>query len=159
MELLIYIAILSGLMIVVSNMFISLSKGNGQSNAKSEVDSSIRFVSELLRQDLKNASSVLAPSIGVPSSTLVLTRGGVTITYDVSSGILRRKEGTASPLNITNSNVTVSSPTFTRIENTNLDFSSTSVAIKLNIVFNYNSPNPDWTYSSSLQTSVNLYPQ
>lgn len=163
LELLIYVAILSGLMIVSTNMFISLSRGQGQSQAKAEVDTAIRFATELLRQDIKNASAVSTPSVGVPNSTLSLTRSilGVptTIIYDISGGVLRRKEGAASAVNITNSNITVSTPTFTRIENTNLVFSSTSVAIKINMTFGYNSTSPDWKYSTSLQTTVNLYPQ
>jgi hypothetical protein len=144
-------------------MFISLSRGQGQSQARAEVDTSIRFATELLRQDLKNASTVTIPTSGNSSSTLTLTRSiiGVptTIVYDMSGGILRRKEGVASPVNVTNSNITVSIPTFTRIENTNLDFSSTSVAIKINMTFSYNSTSPDWAYSTSLQTTVDLYPQ
>lgn len=140
-------------------MFISLSKGSGQTSAKSEVDTSIRFATELLKQDLKNASVVSTPTLGTPSSTLVLTRGGTSIIYDISSGVLRRKEGVASPVNITNSNITVGTPVFTRIENTNLDFGSTSTTIKLNMSFSYNSTSPDWKYSTVLETSVNLYPQ
>lgn len=163
LELLIYIAILSGLMIVSTNMFISLSRGQGQTQAKSEVDTSIRFATELLRQDLKNATAVSTPAAGVPNSTLTLTRiiatVPTTIIYDVSGGALRRKEGAATAVNITNSNITVGTPTFTRIENTNLVFSSTSVAIKINMTFGYNSTSPDWKYSTSLQTTVDLYPQ
>lgn len=159
-ELLIYVAILSGLMVVSSNMFISLSKGNGQSNAKSEVDSAIRFAGELLRQDLKNASVVSVPVSGGSSSSLTLTRAGTTIVYDVSSGVLRRKEGVAMPVNLTNSNITVGTPTFTRIENTNVVFtSSKNIVIKISMTFSYNGSGSDWVYSNSLQTSINLYPQ
>ena len=157
LELLIYVAILSGLVVVISSTFISLSKGNGQSQAKSEVNSAIRFATELLRQDLKNASAVTVPSVGTPSATLTLTRGGVTIIYDVSGGILRRKEGAADPVNVTTSSVTVSAPVFTRIENTNTVFSTTNVSIKINMTFAYNSNSSDWTYSASLQTTVSLY--
>ena len=157
LELLIYVAILSGLVVIISSTFISLSKGNGQSQAKSEVNGAIRFATELLRQDLKNASAVSVPTAGTPSATLTLTRGGVTIIYDISGGILRRKEGAASPVNVTNSNITVSTPTFTRIENTNTVFSTTNVSIKINMTFAYNSNSSDWTYSASLQTTVSLY--
>lgn len=161
LELLIYISILSILVVVISNTFISLSRGNGQSQARSEVNNSIRFATELLRQDLKNASAVATPSLGTPSSTISLTRSiadvPTTIVYDISAGILRRKEGAASPSNITSSNISVSAPTFTRIENTNPVFSTTNVTIKINMTFNYNSTSPDWTYSSSLQTAVDLY--
>ena len=157
LELLIYISILSVLTVVVSSTFISLSKGSGQSQAKSEVNSAIRFTSELLRQDLKNASAISVPSAPGSSSTLTLTRGGVTIIYDVSSGALRRKEGTASPVNITNPNISAGTPTFTRVENTNSVFSTTSVSVKVNMTFSYNSTSPDWAYYTSLQTTVDLY--
>lgn len=159
LELLIYMAILSGLIIISSNMFISLSKGQGQTQAKSEVDSSVRFASELLRQDIKNASSISTPTIGTPSSSMTLVRNGVTIIYDVSGGVLRRKEGISSPENITGSNITVSSPSFTRIENTNLVFSSNNknTVISISMVFGYNSSSPDWSYSTMLRTAVGLY--
>ncbi|MEK6877199.1 MAG: type II secretion system protein [Thermoproteota archaeon] len=157
LELLVYIAILSILVIVISNTFISLSKGRGQSQAKSEVHSAIRFATELLRQDIKNASVITTPISGGSSSTLTLTRGGVTIVYDTLGGILRRKEGVAPPVDVTNSSIFVNTPTFTRIENTNVVFSATDITIKINMMFSYNSTSPDWNYSTSLQTTVNLY--
>lgn len=157
LELLIYLTILSILVVVISNTFISLSRGNGQSQAKSEVNSAIRFATELLRQDLKNASVISTPASPSSSGTLTLTRSGVTIVYDVSGGSLRRKEGVADPTNITNSNIFVSTPTFTRIENTNSVFNTANITIKINMTFGYNSTSPDWAYSTSLQTTVNLY--
>ena len=156
-ELLIYIAILSIIVVVISNILISLSNSNAQSQARSEVNSSIRFAGELLRQDLKNASSVSIPSLGTPSSTLTLVRNGTTIVYDTSSGFLRRKEGAASAINITNSNVVVGIPVFTRIENTNTVFNTTNISIKINITFSYNSTVPALAYSTSLENTINLY--
>lgn len=158
MELLIYIAVLSIVMVAISNTFISISRGNGQSQAKTEVDSAIRFAGELLKQDIKNASTISVPATaGSSNSTLSLIRNGTVILYDVSTGVLRRKEGTNSPVNLTNSTISVGVPTFTRIENTNTTFSVTNVAIKINMTFSYNSNSPDWTYSTSLQTTVNSY--
>jgi prepilin-type N-terminal cleavage/methylation domain-containing protein len=157
LELLIYITVLSILLVIISNTFISLSKGNGQSQARSEVDSAVRFSLELIKQDLKNASVVTTPASGGSSSTLTLTRGGVTIIYDVSAGALRRKEGAAAAVNVTNPNITVGTPTFTRLENTNTAFSITSVSIKVAMSFSYNSTSPDWAYSTSAQSSFDLY--
>ena len=156
LELLIYVTILSIIVVIISNTFAILSKGRAQSQARSEVDSSIRFANEIIRQDLKNASAVSTPAMGTPSSTLSLTRGGVVIVYDVVGGILRRKEGDALPVNVTNINVLVGAPVFTRIENTNLVFGSTDLAIKISMTFNYNSASADWVYSASLQSTVNL---
>lgn len=159
LELLIYIAILSILMVVISNILISFLKANGQSQSKNEVNSSIRFVGELLRQDIRNASSVSEPAspAGTSSSTLILTRNGVTITYDTSGGILRRQENGNPTVDVTNSKVLVGTPIFTRIENANSVFNTTSVAIAINMTFSYNSASPDLAYSDSLQTTVSLY--
>ena len=156
-EFLIYIAILSIIVVVISNILISLSNSNAQSQARSEVNSSIRFAGELLRQDLKNASSVSIPASGNSSSSLTLVRNGTTIIYDVSNGFLRRKEGVASAVNITNSNIVVGTPSFTRIENSNAVFGTTNISIKINITFSYNSTVAALTYSTSLETTVNLY--
>ncbi|MFZ2205093.1 MAG: prepilin-type N-terminal cleavage/methylation domain-containing protein [Minisyncoccia bacterium] len=159
LELLIYLAILSVLVVVIANIFISLSKSNAQSQAKSEVNSAIRFASELLRQDIKSSSVISVPTTpgGTTSPTLTLTRDGVVIIWDTSAGVLRRKEGSANPINVTNANVLVGTPVFTRIENANQTFGTTNVSIGINITFSYNSASPDSTYSDSLQTTINSY--
>lgn len=155
-ELLIYIAVLSAIVVVISNILISLSRSNGQSQARSEVNSSIRFANELLRQDIKNASIITTPASGTSSSSLNLTRNGVVISYDVLNGVLRRtKDGVLS--SVTNSNISVDNLNFTRIENTNTEFSKTNISIKVNMTFRYNSTSPDWVYSTSLENTVSLY--
>ena len=157
LEILIYVSILSIIVVIVSSTFVSLSRGRGQSMARNEVNNAIRFSTELLRQDIKNASVVSVPTTGSTSSTLTLTRGGTVIIYDVSGGSLRRQEGINNPVNLTNSSVTVSTPVFTRIENTNTLFSDTDISLKINMTFSYNSTSPDWAYSTSMQTAVDIY--
>lgn len=155
-ELLIYMVILSGLMVVVSSSFISLSKGRGQAQGRSEVQSSIRFATERIRQDIKAATAVSVPSSGSASSTLVLTVSGTTITYDVATGTLRRKEGSNSPVAITGSIIRVNSPTFTVLSNYNERLTATTTAVQILMTFNYNASSTDWTYSNTLRTTVNL---
>lgn len=144
-------------MVVISNTFISLSKIQGQSQARNEVDRDVGFATELLRQDLKNASVISVPAAVGTGSTLTLNRDGVVIVYDVLGGVLRRQEGVATAVNITSPNTIVSTPVFTRIENTNAVFSKTQVTIKVNMTFSYNSTSSDWIYSTSLQTTISLY--
>ena len=159
LELLIYIAILSGLMVVVTDAFTSLSKGRGQSQAKSEVNAAIRFATEKIRQDLKGASAVATPVLGTSSSTLSMTIAGVTIIYDVSAGQLRRKEGAAAQVAVTGSNISVSAPTFTRLENYSTysgQLNATTTAIQVAMTMSYNSSSTDWRYSDSLRTTVSL---
>ncbi len=155
LELLIYLAILSGLMVVISNTFISLSKGRGQAQTRSEVNSAIRFATERIRQDLKGASAVITPTLGVPGATLQITVGGMPITYDVLSGQLRRNDnGTIATT--TGANVVVGAPVFTRIENYNAALLSTTTSVQVDMTFNYNSSSSDWKYSTTLRTSVSL---
>jgi len=158
LELLIYIAILSGLMVVVSDAFISLSKGRGQSEARSEVNSAIRFASDIIKQDIKNATAVISPSLGTPGSALTLTVGGVPIVYDITGGILRRSVG-GTPENVTGGSVSVDVPTFTRIENFNPNIGAsgaTTTAIQVVMTMRYNSSSGDWAYVDTLRTTATL---
>jgi hypothetical protein len=153
MELLIYTAILSIVVVLVSNILISLSKSDAQSQAKSEVNSSVRFVGELLRQDIKSASVVSIPSINTPDVTLSLTRrvDGKTIIYQLVGNVLTRKEGDDPEVNITNSNIVVSNPVFTRIENTNQVFDTKNISIKTSLV------SPNLVCRPYFQVPVNVY--
>ncbi len=156
LELLIYMAILSSLMVVVSSSFLSLSKGRGQSQARNEVQSSVRFAAERLRQDIKAASAVVTPTSGNASSTLVLTIAGTQVTYDVATGTLRRKEGVAAPISVTGAGIIVNPPSFTVLSNYNARLVATTTAVQILMTFRYNASSTDWTYSNTLRTSVTL---
>lgn len=156
LELLLYIAILAGLMVVISDTFISLSKGRGQSEARSEVNATIRFAAEKIRQDVKGASAVITPILGTASSTLNITVGGVAIIYNVSGGQLLRKEGAATAVAVTGPGVFVNALTFTRLENYSALNVATTTAIQVAMSVKYNSTSTDWTYSDSLRTTISL---
>ena len=153
LELLIYIALLSGLMVIVSDAFIMLAKGRGQAEARSEVNSAIRFAGELIKQDVKNATAISAPTLGTPGSTLSLTVSGNTIFYDMSQGALRRSVN-GTPEAVTGGAVTVDVPTFTRLENYNTVLTATTTAIQVAMTMRYNTVSGDWTYADSLRTTI-----
>lgn len=155
LELLIYIAVLSGLMVIVSDTFIMLSKGRGQAEARSEVNSAIRFASERIKQDVKNASALSAPLLGAPASTMSLTVSGNTILYDMLGGALRRSVN-GTPEAVTGSAVAVDIPTFTRLENYNSVLKATTTAIQVAMTMRYNASSTDWVYSDTLRTSITL---
>lgn len=153
LELLLYIAILSGLMVIISDAFISLSKGRGQAEARSDVNSSIRFAAERIKQDIKNASAVSTPILGTSANTLNVTVGGVPVVYDVLGGVLRRTENSVTA-STTGSSVFVESPTFTRLENYNTALNATTTSMQVTMTMRYNSSSTDWTYSNSLRTTI-----
>lgn len=168
LELLIYIALLSIIMVIVSTSFISISKGKGKAEAQSEVNSAIRFSFERLTQDIKSATAVTTPSC-TPSctadanstaATLVMTIGGQTVTYDLSGGELRRKVGTQALESITASTtVNVTNARFTRLENANLiptSLSATTTSIRITLSMQHRSTSPDYQYTDSATTTVTL---
>jgi len=156
LELLVYIAILSGLMVVVSDSFISLSRARGQAEAKNEVNAAIRFATERIRQDLKGASVVMTPILGTPSPAISATVPGATILYDVLEGRLRRTEGARSPVAVSGTNVFVDTPVFTRLENYNAPLNATTTTVQVVMTFRYNTSSTDWSYTDTLRTAVTL---
>ncbi len=154
MELLIYVA-----MVVVSDAFLSLSRGKGQSEARSVVNSAIRFATEKISQDLRQASSVTEPVLGTPSSDLIITVSGSTVTYCISSAKLRRQVNGVcddSSETVTSDKVAVTGITFTRLENTNITLSETAISVTVNISARYDSTNPDLQYSTNKNITVSL---
>lgn len=159
-ELLVYIAVLSVVSLTIVGIFIYITKGRGQSESKSEVNSNLRFAVEKITQDLRYASSVATPATASASSTtLVFDSGGSTITYCVAEGALRRQIGGSCDQNsatITSEAVTISGPVFTRFENTNAVLGKTVVSIKINLTASYNSTSPDWDYTETKTTTMSL---
>lgn len=159
MELLIYVAILSIFMVVISDAFLSLSRGKGQSEARSTVNSTIRFATEKISQDLRQASGVTEPILGTPSSNLIITVSGSTVTYCISSAKLRRQVNGVcddSSETVTSDKVAVTGITFTRLENTNVTLSETATSVTVNISARYDSTNPDLQYSTNKNITVSL---
>lgn len=159
LELLIYIAILSVLVVVVSDAFISLSKGRGQAEARSEVNSAIRFATQLIKQDVKNANAISVPSLGIPASSLSLNVSGNSILYDMAGGKLRRTVNAGTPETVTGNAVVVDVPNFTRLENFNPHIGAagaTTTAIQVAMTMRYNASSTDWTYSDTLRTTITL---
>ena len=157
MELLIYIALLSVILLVISSAFISISKTGGNVDARTEVNSSARFAVNKMLQDIKSASAVSVPAAaGGTAATLELTVSSDNILYDVSSGQLRRKVNTGTPEPITSNLVTVSTPTFTRLGNYNIILQSTTTAISINMTITHVNTGSDYNYSSAINTTASL---
>lgn len=157
LELLIYIAILSGILVLISQAFLSFNRGKGLGEARSEVNSNLRFAIEKIASDVRSASLVSTPATsGASSNTLVMTVSGSTITYDVLAGQLRRQVDVLAPEPITSSTVTITNATFTRLENTNTVLAKTVVSIEIDISAAYNSTSPDFQYSQRKKTTASL---
>lgn len=156
LELLIYIALLSIVTLIFAGTFISIDRGRGNIDASSEVDSNLRFAMEKITNDIRSATAVSTPTASSTSITLVLTVSGASTTYDVSGGQLRRQVGAGAQEPITATTVTVSAPTFTRLDNTNTYLSKTIISIKVDLTMSYNSASPDYQYSQRKISTASL---
>ena len=90
LELIIYIAILSLIMVVIGETLLTTIFTSKKIAARREVDQNMDFSIKKIQQSIEQASVVTGT---YPSNTLNLTINGQTTTYSLSSGILQKTEG------------------------------------------------------------------
>lgn len=116
-ELTIYIALMSVLILVISRIFISSLDIQLESESVSSVQQDGRFIIAKLAYDISQADSVTSPAgYGNSSSTLVLIKQGQVVEYTSDAGnLIYSAQGSQDRLNSTN--VSVSDISFQRIGN------------------------------------------
>lgn len=115
-ELLIYMGLLSILLVVLTQISVSIFDLQSQSKAVSSVAQDGRYILTRLNYDTRRASSISAPALGQTSSTATLVLDGVSTTYDASSGnLVVSSSGSSDQLNSLESNI--SNLQFRRIGN------------------------------------------
>jgi hypothetical protein len=115
MEMLIYGAILSTFLVVLSTMFSSVLESQLESEATAAVTQDSRYVFSRLSYDIGKASAILTPSnIGDQTSSLQLTINGSTYSYALNNGelVLTNSFGQNA---LTSSGTIVSGLTFKRL--------------------------------------------
>jgi len=156
-ELLIYIAVLTLVTVMVANSFIILNKGRGGVEAKSELNSNLRFVVEKMKRDISTASAIASPATTLATSSLLeLTVGTDIIKYSINASRISRQINTNPIEYISSTNVKINSLYFSKLENINSVLSKKKVSVEINLAASYNSNSPDYQYQQSLQTSVDL---
>ena len=153
LELLIYMAILAGFLVVIVNIFFMISTSSAREEARAEVQQNLRFAAQEIANEIRSATAVTVPASGASGNVLDITVGGVTSEYSVSGGVLRKTRGAATE-NITTGKVSVStaSPIFTRVDNTG---AKPTIQIILTISYNDNGL-ADYKFSSASETAVSL---
>lgn len=160
LELIIYVAVLSVVAMIVAGIFISLNKGGGQNEARSEVNSAIRFSLERISQDLKSATStsIISDPSGTTTASVILTfsAGPDTISYSTTTDNRLQRSLNGSPETLTSDKVEIIFLKFVRLENKNNVLNKTFTSIQTEISGRYKSENPDWQYSESKKTTISL---
>lgn len=111
-ESLIYMALLSILLVILSQIFVSMLENQASSEAKSSTETDGRFILTRLIYDINRATSIVTPAeLGQSSSILGLTIDSQSFTYAITSGDLQLAT-TASTDNLNSNLVTVSDLSF-----------------------------------------------
>lgn len=180
MELLVYIAILSAFLLVIVNLFFSISSSSAREEARSEVRQNLRFASQQIVNSARSATVFCVdpnPDCNTASDSegniLDITVDNLTERFRVSDGVLQRIQsasgGTCGPddgckadcatfdsdcaaENITTSKATVYSPAASPFI-----FTGIGDTIQINLKIDYNdSGRGDYKFFDSVRTSVSL---
>ncbi len=156
-ELLLYIATASLLLLAISSFAILLSESRIKHRTITEVEQQGQFITELISQAVRNAEAVTSPAVGSSGTSLVLdvvdTANDPT-SFSVSSGTLQMARGSGpTTLDLSSSAVTVSGFTVT-----NLSRNNTSNSVK--IEFTVTSVNPtgrnEFDFEQSFTTTATV---
>jgi type II secretory pathway component PulJ len=135
-ELLIYMALLSGFLIVMTELFASIMDVKLESNAVSSVEQDGRYILTRLAYDIPRSSAITTPStLGSTTGSLVMVISGVTYTYSVVNGNLEITNNLGTN-NLNSSESIISNVSFRKIGNAGgketikLNFDITSATVR-----------------------------
>lgn len=112
-ELILYISIVTIMLSAIIPFAWNVIEGGIKSSAEQEVFSQARYVSERIKYEIRNATSINSPSAGASGSVLNLNSPTATI-IDLNSGKVRiSQNGGSTYTNLNSTDTTASSLTFT----------------------------------------------
>lgn len=156
LELLVYIAVLSGFLLIVANIFFTVSDSSAREEARAEVRHNLRFSGDQITDAIRSGKEIVSATMSDGGSGNILDikiADGSTVRFSVLNGVLRKTKNFGLPgeitENITTDNVTVSEAPeiFTRIGNT--------IQINLKIDYNDNGKG-DYKFFETVKTTASL---
>ena len=149
-ELVIYLAIVSIILVSISYLILDILAGQTKSYAYQEVNQNLRFITNYLVKDIKSAQDIGS----LTSSVLILTLPGDDITYHLDSGVkkITRQLGGAEAVDLNTNQVEVTGSFF------DLSYPPRAKNIGVHLEINYkNSSNlTDYNASTTADFSVEL---
>jgi Tfp pilus assembly protein PilW len=155
-ELVIYIAILSLVLVSITGFFLNTTAGNMKESSYQEVQQNGRFVMTKITQETKKAIGINSPAAGSSNNSLSLVMSDQNLNptiFDLSGGKIRITQGSSAPIELTTDQVVVNSLQFT-----NLSYSGTPGTVRAEINMEYLNPANKIEYQASLdlKTTVSL---
>lgn len=156
-EMILYVAICSGLLLSLSIFFTFLLGQRVKNQAIQDVNQQGQQVMWLITQTVRNARSIESPSIGVASSSLSVTTADPLrnpTLFSLNGGTLQIQEGASSSVPLTNSHVSATSLLFENVSSS----SSSEKILRVRFVLSYINPSGkvDYEYTKSFLGSATL---
>jgi Tfp pilus assembly protein PilW len=120
-EMLLYIAITSAMLLAISVFLMALIQSRVKNQTIAEVDQQGIQVMQMLTQIARNAEAITSPAQGASASSLTLDVISATndpTIFNLSNGVINITEGTGTTVALTNSQVTADSLTFKNLSRT-----------------------------------------
>ncbi len=155
-ELLIYLGIVSGLLVVAGAFTWSIIKGSVKSSCVREVQQNGRLAMEIVTREIKAASGINNPLAGESTDTLslIMSDNGLNPTiFELLNNQILLSQGVDGPYALTTDQVLVSNLNFT-----NLSYTDTPGTIRIEMTLDYNNleVQPEYKASIDLITTVSL---
>jgi Tfp pilus assembly protein PilW len=155
-ELLLYIAIISLVLVSVTGFFWNIASGNIKEKSYQEVQQNGRFAIAKMTQEIKKAIGINSPTPGSSANSLSLIMPDSNLNptiFDVSGGKIRITQGASAPIELTTDQVLVSNLQFT-----NLSYLNTPGTLRVEMTLENLNPSGKSEYKASLdlKTTVSL---
>ena len=134
-ELFLYLSIASVVLFGTSLFIILLLQTRVKNQTIAEVEQQGLQIMQVITQDVRNGTAVNSPAQGAISNSLSINLPDASknpVIFDLSNGVVRIKEGTAQPIALNNSRVSVSGLSFK-----NLSQNSALGAIRIQFTITY----------------------
>ncbi|MFC1789381.1 type II secretion system protein J [Patescibacteria group bacterium] len=156
-EMIVYIAILSVIVVALSSFLMWVLKANAKSNSIKEVlDSSRRFM-EIITYEIKGAKSIYLPTTTSTQLSLETIRyfpdgeNSTYIDFYLATSTIFLKKESQGPVAITSDKVEVNSLSFSQIQST-----STFPSIQISLEISYKNPDNRLEYTSSINLTSTI---
>ena len=154
-ELIIYIGMLSVMSVSIAFFSANFFRWSSRGSVISEVEQQGAFISSMINGSIRNARAINSPAQAQSGASLTLdvvdSNDDPTI-FEVSSGVLRVKEGSSAWIDITNSRVVISD-----FSVKNLSGNNTPGVVKIRFTLSYDNPgSSNYEYSKDFYISASI---
>ena len=154
-ELLVYIAIVSIVVVVLSATYISFINIRAKTEAVVTTDTALRYVAETLTRDVERANTIIAPVQGATGTTITLMHGTSTIIYTLeNSRIVRSVDGV--PEILTSDRISMTQFEIAHTSNTQTLTTRTQGGIRWSLKAEHSYASGEYRYDAARQGAASL---